>query len=417
MLKPAELSLEEMGDLAEIIPAADPEVRVRYRAIPSFEEASDHQTRRAIIPVCEPTLAGNEMEYVRRAVETNWISSAGSYIREFEANFAQACGTRYGIACANGTVAMHLILATLGLEPDDEVIIPTFTMIATANAVRYCNARPVLVDMEPEQWQMDIDQVEAAITPRTKAIVPVHIYGHPTDMDPLMALAEKHGLYVIEDAAEAHGGEYKGRRCGGLGDAAGFSFYGNKIITTGEGGMVTTNNRDIARIAWNLRDHAFSTDRHFWHKYIGFNYRMTNLQAAVGLAQVEQLDNFVAARRKNAFDYNRFLREIPGIQTPKEAPWAKNVYWMYGILVDEEAYGMNRDQLRKVLADNGVETRTFFIPMHCQPIYWEVFKGERYPVAEQLCRNGFYLPSASSLTLDEIEYITDIIREACPNLS
>ena len=416
MLKPAELSLEEMGDLAQIIPAADPEVKVRYRAIASFDEATDHQTRRAIIPVCEPTLAGNEMDYVRRAVETNWISSAGSYIREFEAKFAEACGTRYGIACANGTVAMHLAMATLGLEADDEVIIPTFTMIATANAVRYCNAKPVLVDMEPEYWQMDIDQVEAAITPRTKAIVPVHIYGHPTDMDPLMALADKHGIHIIEDAAEAHGGEYKGQRCGGLGHAAGFSFYGNKIITTGEGGMVTTNDREIAQLSWNLRDHAFSTDRHFWHKFVGFNYRMTNLQAAVGLAQVEQLDNFVSSRRQNALDYTSRLRGIPGIQTPKEAPWAKNVYWMYGLLVDEKAYGMNRDQLRKVLADNGVETRTFFIPMHCQPIFWETFKGERYPVAEQLCRDGFYLPSASSLALDEIEYITDIIREACPNL-
>jgi len=412
MLKPSELSLEEMGELAQFIPVSDPEVKVHYRAIPSFEET----TRRSIIPVCEPTLGGNELKYVQQAIETNWISSAGSFIRDFEATFADACGCRYGIACANGTVAMHLALATLGLEPGDEVIVPTFTMIATINAVTYCGATPVLVDCEPDYWQMDVQQVAEKITPRTKAIVPVHIYGHPVDMDPLMELAQRHGIAVIEDAAEAHGAEYKGRRCGGLGDAAAFSFYGNKIITTGEGGMITTNNREIAKLAWNLRDHAFSTERHFWHKFVGFNYRMTNLQAAVGLAQVEQMDTFVAARRRNAAKYTSRLQDIPGITTPPEAEWAKNVHWMYGILVDQDAYGMNRDQLRRELAERGVETRTFFIPMHCQPVYWQMFKGQRYPIAERLCRDGFYLPSASSLTLEEIEYVAGIVREVCPNL-
>lgn len=412
MLKPAELTLEEMGELAQFVPAADPEVKVRYKAIPSFER----ETRRSIIPVCEPTLTGNVMKYVQQAVETNWISSAGSFIREFEARFADACGTKYGIACANGTVAMHLTMATLGLEPGDEVIIPAFTMIATANAVTYCGATPVLVDQEPDYWQMDVQQVADKITPRTKAIIPVHIYGHPVDMDPLMELAEKHGLMVIEDAAEAHGAEYKGRRAGGLGHAAGFSFYGNKIITTGEGGMVTTNDRELARLAWNLRDHAFSTERHFWHKYIGFNYRMTNLQAAVGLAQVEQFDDLTEMRRRNAQAYTQRLRDIPGITTPPEAEWAKNVFWMYGITIDEAAFGMSRDALRRVLADHGVETRTFFIPMHMQPIYWNAYKGERYPVAERLCRDGLYLPSASSLSLSEIEYVTEVVREARVNL-
>ncbi len=413
MLKAAELSLEEMGELAAIIPAADPEVKVHYRPIPDFE----HPQRRSIIPVCEPTLAGNELKYVTQAVESNWISSAGSFIRDFEHQFAAACGAEYGIACANGTVAMHLALATLGLEPGDEVIIPTFTMIATANAVTYCGATPVLADMEPNYWQLDVEQVAAKITPRTKAIVPVHIYGHPTDMDPLLELAQKHGLRVIEDAAESHGAEYRGRRTGSLGDAAGFSFYGNKIITTGEGGMVTTNDRELAKLAWNLRDHAFSHERHFWHKFIGFNYRMTNLQAAVGLAQTEQLDTFVTLRRRNAAEYTRRLQSIPGITTPPEAPWAKNVYWMYGILVNEQEYGLSRDQLRKVLAEHGIETRTFFIPMHCQPVYWEMFKGQRYPVAERLCRDGFYLPSATSLSIQEIDFVAEVIREACPNLA
>jgi len=401
-----------MGELGQIIPGPDPEVMVRYRSIPSSPGPFAQQNRQQIIPVCEPTLGGNEMQYVQQAVATNWISSAGSFIRDFEVEFAKAMGAKYGVACANGTVAMHLAMATLGLEAGDEVIIPTFTMIATANAVAYCNAKPVLVDQKLDYWQMDIQQIADKITPRTKAIVPVHIYGHPVDMDPLMELADHHGIAVIEDAAEAHGATYKGRPCGSLAHAAGFSFYGNKIITTGEGGMVTTDDEEIARLAWNLRDHAFSSERHFWHKYVGFNYRMTNLQAAVGLAQVEQLDQFVTDRRKNASEYSARLNGIPGITVPPEAEWAKNVYWMYGILVDEAKYGMSRDALRKVLADNSIETRTFFIPMHCQPIYWEAFKGERYPVAERLCRDGLYLPSASSLALEDIIFITDVIRDA-----
>ncbi|MGH9333173.1 MAG: DegT/DnrJ/EryC1/StrS family aminotransferase, partial [Vicinamibacteria bacterium] len=288
---------------------------------------------------------------------------------------------------------------------------------ATVNAVIYCGATPVLVDNESTFWQMDVQQVKDKIGPRTKAIVPVHIYGHPVDMDSLNELGDQHGLYVIEDAAEAHGAAYKGRPVGGLGDAATFSFYGNKIITTGEGGMITTNDMDIALLAWNLRDHAFSTERHFWHKFIGFNYRMTNLQAAVGLAQVERLDEFVSARRRNGSLYNTLLKDVPGITTPPEAEWAKNVYWMYGILVDRNVFGMSRDQLRQVLADAGIETRSFFIPIHCQPVYWETFKGQRFPVAERLCRDGFYLPSASSLTNEDIERVTGAIRRACPNLN
>ena len=261
MLRPRELKLEEMGDLAEIIPGPEPTLIAQRHPIPQFGAP----TRRPIIPVCEPWLAGNELKYITEAVETNWISSAGGYIHRFEALFAEKMGARYGVACANGTVALHLALATLGLEPGDEVIIPTFTMIATANAVTYLGAKPVLVDSEPVTWNMDVNQVEAKITRRTKAIIPVHTYGHPVDMDALNAIAQKHGLFVLEDAAEAHGARYKDRPVGSLGDAACFSFYGNKIITTGEGGMVTTDREDVARLAWNLRDHAFSTERHFWH--------------------------------------------------------------------------------------------------------------------------------------------------------
>jgi perosamine synthetase len=224
------------------------------------------------------------------------------------------------------------------------------------------------------------------------------------------AVAQKHGLFVLEDAAEAHGARYKERAIGSLGDAACFSFYGNKIITTGEGGMVTTDREDVARLAWNLRDHAFSTERHFWHKFMGYNYRMTNLQAAIGLAQTEQLEKFVGMRRSNAARYTQLLREIPGITTPPEASWATNVFWMYGILL-EPGFGLTRDELRQGLARRGIETRTFFIPMHCQPIFFDRYRGERYPVAEDLCRRGLYLPSASNLSCDDIDAVVDAIRE------
>ncbi len=406
MLQPRELTLEEMGDLAEIIPGPEPELEVTLHPIPRFGS----YRRPGIIPVCAPTLTGNELRYVTDAVETNWISSAGSYIPRFEALFAEKMGARYGVACANGTVALHLALATLGLQPGDEVIVPAFTMIATANAATYLGARPVLVDSEPATWNMDLNQLEDAITPRTKAVIPVHTYGHPVDMDTLNQIAQRHGIFVLEDAAEAHGAQYKGRPVGSLGDAAAFSFYGNKIITTGEGGMVTTNREDVARLAWNLRDHAFSTERHFWHKFLGYNYRMTNMQAAVGLAQTEQLEAFVAARRANAAYYTELLSRIPGVVTPPEAPWVKNVFWMYGILLTEE-FGLTRDQLRAGLAKRGIETRTFFIPMHCQPLYFDQYRGQRFPVAEDLCRRGLYLPSASSLTREDILTVVEAIEE------
>ncbi|HBY99538.1 MAG TPA: aminotransferase DegT, partial [Chloroflexi bacterium] len=400
MLKPVNLEVRDLGDRAEVIPGRDPELRVRLKRIPVSEEDLSH----GIIPVCEPTLNGNEIKYVLECLESNWISSAGKFIPKFEQQFAARCGCHYGVAVANGTVALHLALATLGLGPGDEVIIPTFTMIATINAVAYTGATPVLVDSELDTWNMDVDQVAARITSRTRAIVLVHTYGHPVWMDPLWELANKHDLAIIEDAAEAHGAEYKGRPVGSLGHCAAFSFYANKIITTGEGGMITTNDERIYKLARNLRDHAFSEERHFWHKYLGYNYRMTNLQAAVGLAQVEQMDTFVVNRRRNAERYTHALKELPGLETPPEAHWARNVFWMYGLRVNENEFGMNRDALRAYLADRGIETRTFFIPMHLQPIYYERYGHERHPRAELLCKTGFYLPSSSSLTNDQIDY-------------
>ncbi|MBE7469709.1 MAG: aminotransferase DegT [Anaerolineae bacterium] len=408
MLQPSTITPQDLGqELAAVVPGKDPELAVTIKRIP----VSQLDLSSRIIPVCEPTLGGKEKEYVLDCLESNWISSAGKYIPAFEEKFAAECHCKYGVACANGTVALHLGLAALGLEPGDEVILPTFTMIATINAVTYTGATPILIDSEPCTWNMDVEQLARKITSKTKAIIPVHTYGHPVDMDPLMEQAEKHGIFVMEDAAEAHGAEYKGRRAGGLGHAAGFSFYANKIITTGEGGMITTNNAKFAALTQNLRDHAFSSERHFWHKYIGFNYRMTNMQAAVGLAQTEQMNDFVESRRRNAALYSHLLKEIPGIVTPPEAAWAKNVFWMYSILVEDD-FGMTRDQLRAYLARHGVETRTFFIPMHLQPIYYEAFKGQRYPVAEMLCQRGFYLPSASSLTAQQIEYIAGIVQQA-----
>ncbi len=408
MLQPKTITPQDLGeDIAPIIPGKDPELSLTIKRIP----VSQMDLSAQIIPVCEPTLGGNETKYVTDCLESNWISSAGKYISLFEEQFAAECRCDYGIACANGTVALHLGLAALGIGPGDEVILPTFTMIATINAVAYTGATPVLIDSEPQTWNMDVDQLAAKITPRTKVIMPVHTYGHPVDMDPLMEIADKHGIFVMEDAAEAHGAEYKGRRAGGLGHAAGFSFYANKIITTGEGGMITTNNSQLAELTRNLRDHAFSTERHFWHKFMGFNYRMTNLQAAVGLAQTERLAEFVDRRRKNAALYNELLGDIPGLVTPPEAGHVKNVFWMYSLLVEDD-FGMTRDELRAYLAKRGIETRTFFIPMHLQPIYYDDFKGQRYPVAEMLCQRGFYLPSASSLNTGQIQYISEIVKQA-----
>ncbi|MBI3456862.1 MAG: DegT/DnrJ/EryC1/StrS family aminotransferase [Candidatus Rokubacteria bacterium] len=396
-----------MAELAKIIPGPEPPLEVRIPRIPVAEEAL---TRR-IIPVSDPKLDGNELRYVTQCIQSNWISSAGRFVREFEDAFAAAMGCRYGVAVSNGTTALHLALAALGLGPGDEVIIPSFTMIATANAIRYTGAMPVLVDSERETWNLDVTQLPNKITPRTRGILLVHTYGHPVDMDPLLGLAEQHRLWVVEDAAEAHGAHYKGRPVGSPGRTASFSFYANKIITTGEGGMVTTNDAELARVARRLRDHAFSDERHFWHKYLGFNYRMTNLQAAVGLAQTERLDEFVEIRRRNAARYTKALSKIPGLTPPVERPWARNVYWMYGVLVEDE-FGVSRDELRRRLARRGIETRTFFIPMHLQPIYYQHFKSQRYPVSEELCQRGLYVPSGATLTEAEIDYVCEMVREA-----
>ncbi|MFH1958584.1 MAG: DegT/DnrJ/EryC1/StrS family aminotransferase [bacterium] len=407
MIKKSELNLKELGEKAKIIPGPEPELVITAKRIPISESKSWGK----IIPVCEPVLQGKESEYLKKCVETNWISSAGKYIEDFEKEFSRLCGAKYGISTTSGTTALHLALATLGIGSGDEVIIPTFTMIATANVVTHLGAKPVLIDAESKTWNIDTEKIEKKITKKTRAIIPVHIYGHPVEMDKIMELAKKYNLYVVEDAAEAHGAEYRGRKIGSIGDCACFSFYANKIITTGEGGMIVTNNKEIAEKAENLRDHAFSEERHFWHKYVAFNYRMTNLQAAIGAAQVERFSQLVEARIKNARLYNSYLKDVPGITLPPETEGIKNVYWMYSILVEDE-FGMTRDELRTYLAKRGIETRTFFIPMHLQPVYYKQYKGEEYPVSEELCRKGMYLPSSSGLEKDEIKFIAESIHDA-----
>jgi perosamine synthetase len=351
------------------------------------------------------------LAYVTECVQTGWVSSQGRFVTAFEAAFAERCGARHGIACTSGTTALHLALTAAGVGPGDEVIIPAFTMVASANAVSHLGARPVLVDAEPRTWNLDLDQVAAALGPRTKAVCPVHTYGLPVDMTALATLAERRGLWVIEDAAEAHGATDRGRPTGSLGHLGCFSFYANKIVTTGEGGMVTTDDAELAGLCRTLRDHAFSPERHFWHKLRGYNYRMTNLQAAVGLAQVERFDELVAIRRRNAAWYRRRLEGVRGLVLPPEREGAESVYWMYSVLVTPE-FGMDRDDLRAHLAEAGIETRTFFIPMHRQPAYVDDYAGRSFPVAERLCEQGVNLPSGATLTAEDIDRVADAILGA-----
>jgi perosamine synthetase len=298
------------------------------------------------------------------------------------------------------------------LRPGDEIIMPTFTIAATVFAALYVGARPVLVDVEPDTWTMRVDEVAGKIGRHTRAIMPVHIYGHPCDMDPVVELAERHDLWLLEDAAEVHGAEYKGRKCGSLGDAACFSFYANKIISTGEGGMVVTDNDGLAERCRSLKNLAFNRDRRFLHDAIGFNYRMTNIQGAIGLAQLERIEEYVELRRAHARAYTQLLRDVEGLTLPVERPWARNVYWMYGVLVDE-AFGCSRDTLMAGLAKRGVETRTFFIPMHEQRLFHELglFHNEAYPVASDISRRGLYLPSSTGLTEEEIAHVADAVRD------
>ena len=365
-----------------------------------------------MIPVNEPFIGEHETEYVLECLRTGWISSAGGFIREFEERWANYCGMAHGVAVSNGTVALEIAVSCLDLQPGDEVIMPSFTIISCAQAVTRNGGKPVLVDSDPRTWCMDVDQVAAKITPRTRAIMPVHMYGHPVNMDPILELARQHNLIIIEDAAEAHGAEYKGRKCGGLGDLNCFSFYANKIITTGEGGMVLANDEKHAERLRSLRNLCFKKERRFYHTELGNNYRLTNLQAAIGLAQLERIEESVAKKRWMGQAYTERLGDLPMLQLPIEEPWAKNVYWMYSLVLDESTE-MDAVESTRRLTEKGVMTRPFFLGMHEQPVFHQMglFQGEHYPIAERIARQGLYLPSGMTITQEQIDIVCQAVRE------
>ncbi|MDD8027145.1 MAG: aminotransferase class I/II-fold pyridoxal phosphate-dependent enzyme [Acidobacteriota bacterium] len=389
-----------------------------------------------MIPVNAPLLAKNTLRYVSDCVRTGWISSAGSYIGKFEASFAEYLGVEHAVTTTSGTTALHLALAAMAIGRGDEVVIPAQTMIAVPYAVLYTGAKPVILDVDRETYNLDPDRVaeflkrgcrydkraKALLNRKTgrrvRALLPVHLYGHPCAMDELLSLAGEFGLPVIEDAAEAHGAIYRpdGRKaprfCGAMGTIGCFSFYANKIITTGEGGMIVTDDDALAERARRLKDLAHAPGRRFLHTELAFNYRMTNVQAAIGLAQVEEIDRFIALKRRMAEAYGRRLGRIPGLSLPVEKSWARSVYWMYAVVVEDE-FGMSRDDLMARLKERGVDTRTFFIPVHRQPVF---AKDSDYaeadcPVSDDLGRRGFYLPSGLALKPAQIRAVAQAVRD------
>ena len=366
-----------------------------------------------MIPVFEPDISEDDVQAVVAALRRGEISgSFGDSIPAFEAEFARYCGRKHGVASTSGTTALHLALAALDIGPGDEVLMSASTNIATALAAYHLGAVSVPVDSEERTWNLDLDLLESLITPRTRAIIPVHLFGHPVPMDRLMEIAKRHKVAVVEDCAESHGATWKGRITGSFGELACFSFYANKIITTGEGGMIVTDDDALAERMRLLRNLAFGKPR-FLHEHAGYNYRMTGMQAALGRSQLKRIEAFIAQKRRMAATYNRLLAGIKGLHTPPEMPEAKNVYWMYAITVDA-SFGMDRDGLAEYLRKNGVETRTFFCPMNQQPFLRRQagFRDVPCPVADQLWRSGLYLPSACSLSDETIASICGLIRQA-----
>lgn len=365
-----------------------------------------------MIPVNQPLLNGREKELLAECIATGWISSDGLFVTEFEKQFASYIGVDFGVAVCNGTAALETSLFAAGIAKGDEIIMPSFTIISCALATIRMGAIPVLVDVEPQTWNMDVAQIELRITPKTRAIMAVHIYGHPVDMDPLLEIAKKYNLIVIEDAAEVHGAEYKDQRCGSLGHISAFSFYANKIITTGEGGMVLTSDQRMAERAKSYRNLCFRSDKRFFHTELGFNYRMTNMQAALGVAQMERIDEFVRIKRMLGEYYREKLSQISGVRFQIEKPWAKTVYWMYCIELASDT-GLDADILMRELGKRDIGTRPFFLGLHEQPVLQDLglFKGERYPVTERISRQGLYLPSGLTLTKKQINEVVEAVEE------
>lgn len=376
-------------------------------------ELTTHYKMHQPVPVNTPLLNGNELKYLTECIETGWISSEGPFISQFEAKFSSYIGCTHGIAVSNGSAALDIAIKALKIGAGDEVIMPAFTIISPAQSVVTAGATPVLVDSDPLTWNMDVAQIAAKITPKTKAILVVHIYGLPVDMDPVLALAKKHNLKVIEDAAEMHGQTYKGKMCGNLADISIFSFYPNKHITTGEGGMLLTNDQELAERCKKLRNLCFEPNGpRFIHYELGWNYRMTNLQAALGLAQLERIEEFIGIKRKMGALYQKelaFLTE-KSYQLPLlETTYAKNIYWVFGLLAPNQ---QTKEEMVKQLAAEQIGTRPFFWCIHEQPVFKNMglFKDERYPVAEKLARNGFYLPSGLGLKEDELNVVVNVMK-------
>lgn len=362
---------------------------------------------RRFIPVAAPVLNGNEKKYVNECLDTTWISSTGKFIPLFEKSFADFCSVKNAIAVNNGTAALHLALLTLGIGPGDEVIVPTFTYVASANCVTYVGARPVFVDCDPNTWNMDVGKIESAITSRTKAILAVHIYGLPADMPSIMDIAERHHLNVVEDASEAHGAKIHGRPAGSWGHVSTFSFFGNKIITTGEGGMVLTDNDALAEKLRQVKGQGVDPARRYWFPVVGYNYRMTNIEAAIGLAQMENID-WHLAKRKQVFElYQAHLQGKRGITFQTIPAGFESCCWMVSILVDETL--ADRDQIMEQLRHAGIETRPFFYPMHVLPIYKDMMRAEAFPASDMISRQGLNLPSSSALSADDIQYVSETL--------
>jgi perosamine synthetase len=357
--------------------------------------------------VAAPDLSGSECAYVNECLRSNWISSKGRFIGDFEASFERFLGRKHAIATCNGTIALHLALLGLGVGPGDEVIVPSLTYVATANAVTYCGATPVFADSEPYTWCISVESVARLITHRTKGIIPVHLYGHPCDMGPLVHLARVHGLWIMEDCAEAQGATYDGLQVGRFGVASMFSFFGNKIVTTGEGGMVVTDDDQLAERYRLLRGQGMAPDRRYWHPTIGYNYRMTNIEAAIGLAQMERVGQLIADRQRIGGWYSQRLGDLAELTLPPEAPRASSVFWLYSVLIDD---GARRDPLMAELAQAGIETRPFFHPVHTFPMYQGARTDAGCPIACALSARGFNLPTSSYLKEDDIQIIAAVLR-------
>jgi perosamine synthetase len=358
-------------------------------------------------PVSQPSIGELELSCVSDAVRSGWVSSLGKYLEQFETQFADFCGTRYALTTNNGTTALHLALLAAGIESGDEVIVPDLTFVATANAVAYIGAKPVFIDIDADTLCMDPHALEAAVTPRTRAIIPVHLYGHPADMGPINAIAQRHGLNVIEDAAEAHGAEYHGKRVGNLGLCGVFSFYGNKVITTGEGGMITTNDEALYTRAKRLRDHAMSPTKRYWHEEIGYNYRMTNLQAALGVAQMGRIDEFMAKRRQIMDWYREGLGKVSRVRLNREVSGCRNVFWMVCAEIADMTVNQ-REALMVSLRASGVDSRPYFYPVSDMPMY----PGAHTPVAHRISATGLNLPSYVDLTEQDVQLICSHFKNA-----